>query len=247
MSRAAIVTGGAGALGSEICRRLAADGLRVAIADRDLAGAQALLPTLGGSGHAAFAADTTDEASTRALFDAVGRDLGGAAVLVCVAGGSARAGRQRIADVSLEQWNAILALNVTSTFISTREYLRRRTEPVDGGRIVTVSSIAALAPTEVSAPDYATAKAAIVTLTKLAALEAAARGITVNSIAPGVIATERQLARGAEYMEPLRERTPSKRIGLPADVAATVSFLVSPDAQHITGTTIPIDGGTHLI
>jgi NAD(P)-dependent dehydrogenase (short-subunit alcohol dehydrogenase family) len=250
-SRIAIVTGGGGAIGSEISRALAADGLRVAIADKNRAASELATASLKGVGHGTFDVDVVDEASVEALFDAVWRDLGPAAVLVCVAGGVVVSGsgrRPTLQTFELDAWIGNEVLNVRSTFLCLRAYLRRWNDArVDGGRIVTISSDVGLDPTAGPNPAYSTAKSEVIALTRVAAVEAAALGVTVNALAPGMIDTPLLRSRhAAEVFEATRRATPTGRLGSPADVATALRFLVAPAAGHVNGCTIPINGGSYL-
>jgi 3-oxoacyl-[acyl-carrier protein] reductase len=250
-ARIAIVTGGAGAIGSEISRALAGDGFRVAIADLDRPAAELVMASLSGTGHAALDVDVVDETSVDLLFDAVWRGLGPAAVLICVAGGLVLSGGSRpptLRTLELDAWIGNEVLNVRSTFLCLRAYLRRWSSTrVAGGRIVTISSDVGLDAAAGPNLAYSTAKSEVIALTRVAAVEAAALGVTVNTLAPGMIDTPRLRSRHAtEVFEATRAATPTGRLGLPSDVAAAVRFLVKPAAGHVTGCTIPINGGAYL-
>ncbi len=250
-ARIAIVTGGGGAIGSEISRALAVDGMRVALADIDRAAAESVTASLAGVGHGAFAVDVVDETSVEALFDAVWRDLGPAAVLVCVAGGlvvGSSGSPPTLRTLELDAWVGNEVLNVRSTFLCLRAYLRRWIgSRVDGGRIVTISSTVGLDPAAGPNPAYSTAKSQVIALSRAAAVEAATLGVTVNTLAPGMIDTPRLRARHAtEVFEATRRATPTGRLGLPGDVADAVRFLVSPTASSLTGCTVPLNGGAYL-
>jgi NAD(P)-dependent dehydrogenase (short-subunit alcohol dehydrogenase family) len=250
-TRVAIVTGGGGAIGSEISRALAADSLRIAVADRDRAAAASVTASLVGAGHGTFDVDVVDETSVEALFEAVWRDLGPAAVLVCVAGGLVVSGAgspPALRTLELDAWIGNEVLNVRSTFLCLRAYLRRWDQMrVQHGRIVTIASTVGLDPAAGPDPAYSTAKSEVIALTRVAAVEAAALGVTVNTLAPGMIDTPRLRARHAgEVFEATRRATPTGRLGLPGDVAEAVRFLAKPSADHITGATLPINGGAYL-
>ena len=250
MARLALVTGGARGIGAETCRRLARDGLIVAVADLNLAGAREVARQLDGKGHDAFAVDITDEDSVIALFRTVESRLGPIAVLACVAGGASltRGVRARIAETSLADWSKTEALNGRGTFLCIREFLRRReASPVTDGRIITLSSTAGLAAGSPTGAAYAAAKAAIIGLTRCAALEAAPLGITANAIAPGMIDTPavRDQMTPAQ-IEAAGHSVPLGSIGEPRDVAATIAFLVSTEARYLTGCTISVSGGRYI-
>ena len=140
------------------------------------------------------------------------------------------------------------ALNARGTFLCLREYLRRRTvEPVEDGRVVTVSSAAAELGGGPTGVAYSAAKGAIISLTKSAALEAARLGITVNCIAPGAMDTPALHTVNSERtVDAIAHRAPAGRIGQPEDVAALVAFLLSKESGYITGATIDINGGLRM-
>jgi len=250
-ARIAIVTGGGGAIGSEIARGLAADGLRVAIADKNRPAAEAVTAGLPGVGHGAFDVNVVDEASVDALFDAVWRDMGPAAVLVCVAGGLVLSGSSpppTLRTLELDAWIGNEVLNVRSTFLCLRAYLRRWSDAtVEDGRIVTIASTVGLDPAAGPNPAYSTAKSEVIALSRAAAVEAAAIGVTVNTLAPGMIDTPLLRSRhAADVFEATRLATPTGRLGLPRDIAAAARFLITPGARRLTGCTIPINGGAYL-
>lgn len=246
MQRVAIVTGAGRGIGAAAARMLARDGLAVALADRNLAGAQAVAASLGG-GHRAFAADVVDESSVEALFDAVEAQLGPVAVLACIAGGPflTPGRRPSIVETTTENWIKTEALNARGPFLCIRAMLRRRTKvPVTDGRIVTVSSMSGITPENPTGPAYSAAKAAVIHLTRYAALEAAPLGITANTVAPGL--TDTPAVRGdltAEQIEAARRAIPIGRLGRPEDIADIVAFLASPRAGYITGAVIEANGG----
>src|SRR5262245_17112782 len=126
MAHIALVTGGARGIGAETCRILARDGMRVAVADINLAGATDVARALGGAGHAAFAVDVPEEAAVQAMFDAVETALGPVSVLVTAAGGPfVRKGEHlRLVDTTLDNWIRTEALNGRGTFLCVREFLR---------------------------------------------------------------------------------------------------------------------------
>jgi len=225
--------------------------MRIAVADKAFAEARAVVASLNGSGHRGYEVDVTREASVIKLFDAVERDLGIVEVLVCIAGGPiVEPGiRPSIATTTFENWVDTEAVNARSTFLCVREFLRRRAAtPVSDGRIVTTASTAGLRANGGSGPAYSTSKAGVLAFTRIAALEAAPLGITVNAVVPGLIETPKLRALSTEGQRASRRSaTPNGRLGQPADIAAVIEFLLSPKARHITGVAIPIDGGAHLI
>ena len=234
----ALVTGGSGCIGAAISRRLAADGLHVLIhAHKGLEVAQALaieIVALGGSAEALHF-DVTDGERVRASLETL-LESGPIQVLVNNAG---------IIDDAVfpgmgeEQWRRVIDVSVNGFFTVTQPLtlpmLRTR-----WGRIVTITSVAAIIGNR-GQVNYAAAKGALHSATKSLSLELASRGITVNAVAPGVIATP---VSATCFDEPaIRRIVPMQRAGRPEEVADLVGFLCSEQAAYITGQIISINGG----
>jgi 2-hydroxycyclohexanecarboxyl-CoA dehydrogenase len=243
--RSAIVTGGASGIGLAISERLAADGLAVAVFDRDGDAAQAAAAKIVASGGAAIAAtvDVTDRAQIDAGVAEVRERLGAATVLVNNAGLD---GFDAFLDISIELWNRILDVNLTGTFHCCQAVLPDMIA-AGWGRIVNISS----SSTHGGQPfmsHYVAAKSGVIGLTKSLALEFGPRGITVNTIPPGFIDTP--MLRRSESKGRLggtvdfhASKTPVRRAGRPDDIAAACSFLVRDEASYITGQVIGVNGG----
>ncbi|UHC19982.1 SDR family oxidoreductase (plasmid) [Methylobacterium currus] len=251
MNRIALVTGGGRGIGQEVCRVLAEAGLTVAAADIDVASARRCAADLPGAGHAGYEVDVADEESVEALFAGVERDLGPVAVLVCNAGKLLlhEGRRPLIAETSLSNWQDMLGVNATGTFLCARAFLRRRHErQVPHGRVVTVSSVAAQLGGYNASAAYIAAKAAVLGLTKAIAREGAPLGITANAVAPGLIDTDmmRLAAGGAGTTPASAANVPLGRLGQARDVAEAVAFLASPASAYLTGTTIDVNGGYRM-
>ncbi|MBN8942301.1 MAG: SDR family oxidoreductase [Rhizobiales bacterium] len=251
MKRVALVTGGGRGIGREICRALAAAGHTVAAADIDEASARDTAASLSGEGHLGLHVDVAGEASVEAMFERVEKALGPVAVLVCNAGRLLLHDGRRplVTETSLDNWQDTFAVNTVGPFLGARAYLRRRREiPVEHGRIITFSSVAAQIGGYNASAAYIAAKAAVIGLTKAVAREAAPFGITANVIAPGLIDTDmmKLAAGGAGVTAATTANVPLGRLGLPADVASAVAFLASPASAYITGTTIDVNGGYRM-
>lgn len=234
----ALVTGGSGAIGAAISRRLAADGMHVIIhANQNIAGAEALRDALLANGGSAQAIqfDVVDAAATQAALTALLED-GPIQVVVNNAGihddavfpGMRREQWHRVIDVSLHGF-----FNVTQPL--SMPMIRSR-----WGRIITISSIAAITGNR-GQTNYAAAKGALHSATKSLALELASRSITVNAVAPGIIASD--MSKDAFDADAIARLVPMKRAGKPEEVADLVGFLASEQAAYITGQIISVNGG----
>ena len=234
----ALVTGGSGGIGAAIARRLARDGLHVIVhANRNLAQAEAVAGEIRGAGGSAetVAFDVADgKASGAALATLLA--AGPIQVLVNNAGVHDDA---PLAGMSFEQWHRVVDVTLHGFYHVTQPLLlpMLRTR---WGRILSVSSIAGVIGNRGQA-NYAAAKAGLHGASKSLALEVASRGVTVNVVAPGIIATP--MAEQAFSKEQIEQMVPVKRAGTPEDVAALAGFLASPDAGYITGQIISINGG----
>ena len=234
----ALVTGASGGIGQAVAHRLCRDGYRVVLSCFHSAeAAERLCAQLNAerNGCAEVArADVSDFAQTEAMFRAAG-DLD---LLVNNAG---IAQQKLFTDLTEEDWQRMLGVDVTGVFHCCRfalpAMIRRKS-----GRIIHISSMWGQVGASCDV-HYSAAKAAVLGLTKALAKEVGPSGITVNCIAPGVIATPMNDALGPETMRELAEETPLCRIGTPEDIAAAVSFLASPDAGFITGQVLGVNGG----
>lgn len=254
MTRTAFITGGAGSLGFATASTLAADGLRIIVADMSEEAAQQAAAALPGGPHIGIVCDVTDEAAVARAFDAAEQALGPVGVLVTFAGYIGQAAdepRPAIADMDLERWERLFAINTRGTFLCVREMARRRREnPVADGRIVTISSAAGQIGGYQANAGYIASKGAVLSLTKGAARELAPLGIMVNSVAPGpidtpMLAEARGKGEGDKGFANLA-MLPAGRIGRPEEVAAAVRYLVSIDAGFVTGATLDINGGLRM-
>lgn len=245
--RIALVTGGAGGLGLATARRFARDGMTVALTDIDGVAAQKAVDELDGKGHRGFALDVSREEEVAAIFDLVETGMGPVSVLAHFAGTLGAGGIAvgiTLSDSSVEDWDKVMAINARGTFLCVREMARRRrSAPVERGRIITVSSLAGEAGGLQSGAAYSASKAAVLGLTRTAARDLGPMGVTVNAIAPGPIDTAMlaQSATGGSYT--MVDSVPLRRIGTPAEIAEAAAFLASEGAGFITGATIDVNGG----
>ena len=233
----ALVTGGSGAIGAAICRRLAASGRRVIVhANRKLAAAEELAQNIRAAGGAAEAVafDVTNAEQTATALERVLAD-GPVQIVVNNAGIHADA---PMAGMSQEQWESVLDVSLNGFFNVTKPLLL----PMIGtrwGRIISLSSVAALRGNRGQA-NYAAAKAGLHGASRSLALELAPRGVTVNVVAPGVISSP--MTAEVFSASAIAALVPMKRAGQPEEVAALVQFLASDEAGYISGQVISIDG-----
>lgn len=234
----ALVTGGSGGIGAAICRRLARDGYHVVIhANRNRDRADALAGEIAAAGGNAgvLVFDVTDGTATRAALEAL-CDEAPIQVLVNNAGIHADA---PFPGLSEAQWHDVIDVSLNGFFHVTQAVLMPMIR-TRWGRIVNISSVAALSGNR-GQVNYSAAKGALHSATKSLALEVASRGITVNAVAPGIIATE--MSEAAFDAEAVARMVPMKREGKPEEVADLVGFLCSDQAAYISGQIVSINGG----
>ena len=247
--RVAVVTGGSSGIGRGICVEFARQGAHVVVADlveKPKPGKyhdqDVVTPTVteidkeGGS--ATFVqVDMGDPESVEALIAEAVRTYGGLDILVNNAGiyipGNSR-------ELSVADWDRMVAVNLRGLFVSTK-FALPHLEQSAAGRIINIASVHAFAGG--GGPAYPPAKAGVVNLTRDTAVEAAAQGVTVNAVCPGYIETPIQDYLTEEQIQACRDRTPMPRLGLPSDIAKACLFFASDDAEWVTGTALPVDGG----
>jgi 3-oxoacyl-[acyl-carrier protein] reductase len=233
----ALVTGGSGAIGAAICRRLAADGLRVIVhANSRLQEAQRLAAEIVAAGGAAQAAafDVTDRAQAEAAL----QELLAAGPVQVVVNNAGIHDDAVMPAMKPAQWSRVIDVSLNGFFNVTQPLLLPMMA-TRWGRVINITSVAALAGNRGQA-NYAAAKAGLHGATKSLAIELASRGITVNAVAPGIIATA--MSEGAFDRAAIDKLVPMKRAGTPEDVAALVGFLASEQAGYISGQVISING-----
>jgi 3-oxoacyl-[acyl-carrier protein] reductase len=233
----ALVTGGSRGIGAATARALAADGWPVAIAYRSgEEQARALAEELRAFDIAAttLQADVADPAAADTLIAAAEAELGPLAVLVNNAGVRADGLAVQLED---DAWDRVLETNLTAAFRLTRRGVRgmvRRRH----GRVINIASVVGPRANAGQA-NYAASKAGLIGMTKTIAVEVARRGVTVNAIAPGFIATDMT----DDLPEAVTSAVPARRPGRPEEVAACVRFLASDEAAYVTGAVLTVDGG----
>jgi 3-oxoacyl-[acyl-carrier protein] reductase len=245
-SRTAIVTGAARGIGAAVARRLAADGLAVAVLDLDedaCAGVVSEIETAGGRALA-VGADVSDEASVSAALEQVVERLGAPTVVVNNAG---IIRDNLLFKMSVDDWDAVMAVHLRGAFLVTRAAQSHMVE-ARFGRIVNLSSTSALGNR--GQANYSAAKAGMQGLTKTLALELGKYGVTANAIAPGFIESDMTAATAArvgmdfeDFKAAAAAQIPVARTGTPDDIAHAVSFFVSDDAGFVSGQVLYVAGG----
>lgn len=234
----ALVTGGSGGIGEAISRRLAADGLHVIVhANKRLRQAQDLAAEIAAAGGSAQAVgfDVTDRVRTSAALEEL-LAAGPIQVLVNNAGIHDDA---VMPAMKPEQWSRVIDVSLNGFFNVTQPLLLPMMA-TRWGRVISISSVAALTGNRGQA-NYAAAKAGLHGATKSLAMELASRGVTVNAVAPGIIATG--MIEEAFPKERIEQLVPMKRAGTPKEVADVVGFLASESALYVTGQIIAVNGG----
>lgn len=236
----ALVTGASRGIGAEVAMRLATDGFRIVV---NYAGnadaAEAVAGEILGAGGEAIVvrADVGDAAAVTALFDQASEALGGIDVVVNNAGVMSLAPVAALTDEAVDR---TIATNLKGTFNVCREAVRRLP---DGGRIINFSS-SVIRMRLPSYGIYAATKGAVEALTEVLAQEMRGRGIRVNAVAPGPVATELFLnGKSEELLERMAKMNPLERLGQTDDIARVVSFLAGPDGQWINGQIVRANGG----
>lgn len=231
----AVVTGGARGIGEAIARRLADEGMRVGIVDVLEPEGRAVAESLSGT---FTAVDLSDAAAAEAGIGAAIDSLGGVDVLVNSAGAF---GRSSLLDLNAADWDRVMAVNARGTLIAMQAAARRML--ADGGRIINVASMAAKHRGD-GEGHYAASKAAVLALTRAAALEWGQYGITVNALCPGYVLTDLGAdTRTSEQVAAWTALSPLGRLGTPWDIAGIAAFLAGPDGGYFTGQALNVTGG----
>jgi 3-oxoacyl-[acyl-carrier protein] reductase len=244
--RVAIVTGGARGIGAGTAKRLAADGLAVAVLDLKEGDSQATVDAITAAGGRALAvgADVSDAGQVKAAVDKAAAELGPPAVLVNNAGVIRD---NMLFKMTEDDWDTVLNIHLRGSFLMARACQKHMVDQ-RFGRIVNLSSSSALGNR--GQANYSAAKAGLQGFTKTLAIELGQFGITANAVAPGFIATDMTAATAArmgigfeEFQKAAAASIPVRRVGTPDDVAHVISFLVSEGAGFVSGQVIYVAGG----
>src|SRR5215470_4703102 len=242
MNKVAVVTGGASGIGQAVVERLSRDDFTGVILDINEEGGKQVAAEIQAHGKQAIfiRLDVTQEVEVQKTFQKIISDHGRVDVLVNVAGGSLH--RHKIEEFPLDHWQAVIDVNLTSTFLCCRAVVREMKNQKSGA-IVNISSDIGFSG-DAGRSAYAAAKAGIVGFSKTLALELAPYNVRANVVAPGRIATKRVRATysDAEW-EAAAKRIPLGHAGEPEDIAEAVAFLAGDSSRHMTGQTLHVNGG----
>ena len=241
--RLALVTGGTGGIGTAICKRLVDAGCRVAINYRNEEKARTWQQKLQDEGYqvALYQADVSDFIACEKMVQDIENHLGGIDILVNNAGITHDTTLKKMTQA---QWSAVIDTNLNSVFNLTRPVINGMLDR-GWGRIVNIASINAQKG-QIGQSNYSAAKAGMHGFTKALAQEVAAKGITVNTISPGYIATEMVMEVPEKIRQGIIAQIPVGRLGRPEEIAGAVAYLCSDDAAFVTGADLSINGGQHM-
>ncbi|MDF1545049.1 MAG: 3-oxoacyl-[acyl-carrier-protein] reductase [bacterium] len=235
--KSVVVTGSARGIGRAIAEQFSAAGANVVVSDLDQAVVDKTAAEIGGS-TIGIAANVTDSEELESLFQATKEKFGSFDILVNNAGITRDTLMIRMDE---KDWDLVLDINLKGAFLATKLAARIMMKQ-RSGRIVNISSVVGLTG-NAGQTNYSASKAGLIGFTRSAAKELAARGITVNAVAPGFIQTEMTEALSDAAKESFLQNIPLKRPGTPLDVARAVLFFASENAEYITGQVVAVDGG----
>lgn len=245
-TRTAIVTGAARGIGAGVARRLAADGMNVAVLDLDESACAEVVDQINAAGGKALAigADVSDPAAVEAAVEKVANELGAPTVLVNNAG---IIRDNLLFKMTVEDWDLVMGVHLRGAFLLSKACQKYMTE-ANFGRIVNLSSTSALGNR--GQANYSAAKAGIQGFTKTLAIELGRFGVTANAIAPGFIQTDMTAATAErigmefeDFIAAVAKEVPVQRVGQPEDIAHTAAFLCSEGAGFVSGQVIYVAGG----
>lgn len=241
--KTAVVTGASRGIGKGIARALSSAGAQVLLVSRSKEDLEAAADEVTGVGETDWiAADVSEASDMRAVAERATRRFGSLDILCCNAGIFPQTS---IATMAREEWDQVLATNVTGTFLAVQACLPAMRQK-NRGRIVVTSSITGPVTGYPGWSHYGASKAAQLGFIRTAAVELAPHGITINAVLPGNIATEGLDELGDDYLTTMAASIPSGRLGTVEDIAAAVLFFGSDAAEYITGQTLVVDGGQIL-
>ncbi len=239
--KTALVTGASGGIGGEIAKVLHGAGATVGLSGTRVEPLEALAAEMGERAHV-LPCNLSDAEAVEALPKQAVEAMGGVDILVNNAGVTRDQIFMRMSD---DEWHNVLEVNLTSTMRLCRGVMRGMMK-ARWGRIVNISSIVGATGNPGQA-NYAASKAGMVGLTKSIAYEVASRGITANCVAPGFIATAMTEKLTDDQKAKINGQIPAARMGEPAEIAAAVLYLASPEAAYVTGTTLHVNGGMAML
>jgi 3-oxoacyl-[acyl-carrier protein] reductase len=241
--RTALVTGATGGIGGAIARAFHKQGATVAVSGRQTEKLEKLAAELGSRVHV-LPCDLADRAAVGSLVDAAIAKLGRLDIQVNNAGLTKDNLFMVMKD---EQWDEVIAVNLTATFVLMRAAARAMMRAKTGfGRIVNISSVSGVMGNP-GQGNYAASKAGMIGMSKSLAREVASRGITVNCVAPGFISTPMTDVLNEKVVSAAKEAIPAQKFGTPADIAAACVYLASAEAGYVTGQTLHVNGGLAMV
>ena len=245
--RLVAITGAAVGIGRACAVRLAAEGARLALIDRDLANLEqsAELARANGAEVLTLQASCVDEEDVRKTFARIAIEMGRVDVLVNNVGQSARERASEFHESSSDVWRFVIDVSLISTLLASRQVVGAMRE-ARSGRIVNMASTAGLSG-EVKVAEYAAAKMGVIGFTRSLAQELAPFGVNVNAVCPGVTRTAALEGLGPEFTAAISAKIPMRAINEPEDIAAAVAFLASDDARRMTGQSLVVDGGHWMV